>query len=76
MKAYTYSEACQKLSEILDVARSEEVIIRRGDGETFAVKYKHLPKSPFDVSGIKTMATTKDIIEAVRESRAGTGQGD
>ena len=27
------------------------------------------PKSPFDVPGIKTKATTRDILEAVRESR-------
>jgi hypothetical protein len=26
-------------------------------------------KSPFDVPGIKTKATTKDILAAVRESR-------
>jgi len=33
-----------------------------------------LPKSPFDVPGIKTKATTKDILDAVKESRAGTAE--
>jgi len=70
MKVYTYSEARQKLSEVLDIARSEEVIIKRRGGETFTLVFKKSPKSPFDVPGIKTKATTKDIIDAVRESRA------
>ena len=70
MKVYTYSEARQKLSKVLDIARSEEVIIKRRGGETFTLVFKKLPKSPFDVPGIKTKATTEDIIDAVRESRA------
>jgi len=70
MKVYTYSEARQKLSEVLDIARSEEVLIKRRGGETFTLVLKKSPKSPFDVPGIKTKATTKDIIDAVRESRA------
>ena len=70
MKIYTYSEARQKLSKVLDIARSEEVIIKRRGGETFTLVFKKSPKSPFDVPGIKTRATTKDIIDAVGESRA------
>lgn len=69
MKAYTYSEARQKLSEVLDIARFEEVIIKRRGGEAFSVTIKHMPKSPFDVPGIKTSATTSDILDAVKESR-------
>ncbi|MGE0083422.1 MAG: type II toxin-antitoxin system Phd/YefM family antitoxin [Desulfococcaceae bacterium] len=74
MKSYTYSEARQKLSEILDLARSEEVIIKRRRGESFIIKYKYLPKSPFDVAGIRTKATTGDILDAVRESRSGESE--
>ena len=70
MKVYTYSEARQKLSKVLDIARSEEVIIKRRGGETFALMFKKSPKSPFDVPGIQTSATTKDIIDAIRESRS------
>jgi len=70
MKVYTYSEARQKLSKVLDIARSEEVIIKRRGGEAFTLVLRKLPKSPFDVPGIKTKATTKDIIDAVRESRS------
>jgi len=69
MKKYTYSQARQRLSEVLDTARKEEVLITRRGGDTFRVTYKTTPKSPFDVPGIKTRATTRDILEAVRESR-------
>jgi len=70
MKVYTYSEARQKLSMILDMARSEEVLIKRRGGETFKVVLKQSKKSPFDVQGIKTKATTQDILDAVNESRS------
>lgn len=72
MKVYTYSRARQRLSEVLDTARSEEVLIRRKGSETFSVMYKKTPKSPFDVPGIKTRATTQDILDAVRDSRSRT----
>ena len=70
MKVYTYSEARQKLSKVLDTARSEEVIIKRRGGETFTLVFKKSSKSPFDIPGIKTRATNQDIIDAVRESRS------
>jgi hypothetical protein len=69
MKVYTYSEARQRLADVLNIARSEEVIIKRRGGETFSIVFRKNKKSPFDVPGIKTKATTKDIIAAVRESR-------
>ncbi|MBI5895937.1 MAG: type II toxin-antitoxin system prevent-host-death family antitoxin [Desulfobacterales bacterium] len=69
MKVYTYSEARQRFADLLNIARTEEVIIKRRGGETFSVTLKKSSKSPFDVSGIKTKATTKDILEAIRESR-------
>jgi len=69
MKVYTYSEARQRLSDLLNIARKEEVIIKRRGGETFSIICRKDKKSPFDVPGIKTKATTKDILEAVRESR-------
>ncbi|HPA47661.1 MAG TPA: type II toxin-antitoxin system prevent-host-death family antitoxin [bacterium] len=74
MKVYTYSEARQRLARLLDAARKEEVLIRRRGGETFSVTYKTVPKSPFDVPGITTQATTADILEAIRESRSGEGK--
>lgn len=70
MKVYTYSEARQKLSEVLDRAAREPVRIKRRRGELFDVVRSPVPDSPFDVPGVKTKATTKDILQAVRESRS------
>ncbi len=69
MKVYTYSEARQRLADVLNIAKTEEVIIKRKSGETFSIIFRKNTKSPFDVPGIKTKATTKDILEAVKESR-------
>ena len=72
MKVFTYSEARQNLSRLLILAQKEEVEIRRRDGTVFSLTRKNIKaKSPFDVSGIKTKATTQDIMDAVRDSRRG-----
>ena len=70
MKMYTYSQARQQLSEVLNTAEHEEVIIRRKDGRSFSIVLKTMKSSPFDVPGIKTKATTKDILNAISESRS------
>lgn len=70
MKVYTYSQARQRLSEVLDTEVREEVLIRRRGRETFSLVYKKTSKSPFDVPGVKTRATTQEIVDAVRESRS------
>lgn len=70
MKVFTYSQARQALATVLDTAREEQVLITRRGGDTFAVTYKANPKSPFDVPGIKTNATTQDILDAISESRS------
>ena len=71
MKVYTYSEARRCLSEILDTARREEVVIKRRGGDQFSVMRKTTRKSPFDIPGIKTRASTADILDAVHTSREG-----
>ncbi|MBS3977493.1 MAG: type II toxin-antitoxin system Phd/YefM family antitoxin [Syntrophomonadaceae bacterium] len=70
MKIYTYSQAREKLAEILEESKNEEVIIRRRKGDMFTI----LPKtsshrSPFDVAGLNKKITRKEILEAIRESR-------
>ena len=71
MKVFTYSEARQNLAQLLILAQSEEVEIRRKDGTVFSLVEKGKnDKSPFDVPGIKSAATMDDILDAVRESRA------
>ena len=69
MKTYTYSQARQQLSDVLNMAEHEEVIIRRKDGRIFSVIPKRMKISSFDVPGIKTKATTEDILNAISESR-------
>lgn len=57
MKKYTYSQARQRLSEVLDTALKEEVIITRRNGDTFSATRRAASKSPFDVPAITTKAT-------------------
>ena len=69
MKIYTYSEARQKLSELLTQAQNEEVLIKRRDGSLFSVKSKKEQKSPFDVTSVKSKVSAENIVDAVRDSR-------
>jgi hypothetical protein len=72
MKIFTYSEARQNLAKLLLMAQDEEIEIRRKDGSIFSLTAKKSQKkSPFDVSGINTKATTQDILDAVMDSRMG-----
>ena len=71
MRVYTFSEARQKLAEVLDLARTEDVMIERRGGESFVLSFKRLSKSPLDIPSVgREHVTTKDIVEAVRHSRA------
>ena len=72
MTVFTYSQARQNFAKILNIARREGTVrIRRRDGQVFSISpLKKSRRSPFDVKGIKTRVTTKDILQAVRESRA------
>jgi antitoxin (DNA-binding transcriptional repressor) of toxin-antitoxin stability system len=70
MNIYTYSEARQRLSTVLDSAkRSGKVLIKRQDGSTFSLVPELQLRSPLDIKGIKAGITTKDILSFVRESR-------
>ncbi len=70
MRVYTYSEARQKLSSILDKAESMgKVIIRRKDGRAFALTPEQTRSSPLDVPSIKSTVSTKDLVEIVRKER-------
>ncbi len=73
MKVYTYSQARQNLSDVLNRAKSEEVLIRRRGGEVFAIVPKTSGGSPFDIAGVDTKASTTDILAAVKESRSRRG---
>jgi antitoxin Phd len=70
MRIYTYSEARQKLAEVLDQAESSgKVIIRRKDGRTFALVPEQPSGSPLDVPSITAKISTREIVAIVREGR-------
>jgi hypothetical protein len=70
MKIYTYSQAREKLADILEESKKEEVVIRRRKGDTFSIMPRlPLRRSPFDVVGLRKRITRKEILEAIRESR-------
>ncbi len=71
MTVFTYSQARQRFSLLLDRAREEgKVMVRRKDGSLFSICPEKETRSPLDVPGIDTKATTSDVIRAVRESRS------
>jgi hypothetical protein len=78
MKVYTYSDARQKFSLVLESAQKEgKVLVRRRDGRLFSISPERTTKSPFDVKGIRSPVTTADILETLRETRAEPiGDGD
>jgi len=70
MDVYTYSEARQHLSSLLDEAESTgKVIIRRKDGRRYAVVPELPPASPLDVPAAKTDLTVKEVVKLVRRQR-------
>ena len=70
MQTYTYSEARQKLSDVLKEAEnSGKVLIRRKDGSTFALIPEKSEKSPLDVPIVKAKITSQEIVEIVRKGR-------
>lgn len=71
MKVYTFSQARQKLADLLNRSKSERVLIRRRGGDVFAIVPQSPERSPFDVPGVKTEVRTADILAAIRESRRG-----
>jgi len=73
MQVYTYSEARQKLSSVLDKAEvSGKVLIRRKDGRTFALAPERTETSPLDVPSIKAQVSTEELVSIVRKERGRT----
>jgi len=73
MKIYTYSEARQRLADILEESKKDEVVVRRRNGDMFSIKPKTTSRrSPFDVPGLNKSITREEILESIRESRERT----
>lgn len=70
MIVYTYSEARQKLAQVLDQALQQgEVRIKRRDGQMFVIKAEAEKGSPLDVPGIDAGLSAAEIIEFIHEGR-------
>ena len=70
MTVYTYSEARQRLSSVLNRAEREGAVrIRRRDGREFELLPVERAASPFDVEGAGLDLTAEEIVAAVREGR-------
>lgn len=73
MQVYTYSEARQKLSSVLDKAEvSGKVLIRRKDGRTFALAPECTDTSPLNVPAITVDISTDELVSIVRKERGRT----
>jgi prevent-host-death family protein len=70
MRVYTYSEARQKFSEVLEQAESTgKVLIRRKDGRVFALRPERDISSPLDIPSVKAKISTQEIVDIIREGR-------
>ena len=71
MKTYKSSEVQQNFSSILNLALTQEIIVREKNGRRFRIMPVKEPKnkSPFEVSGINTDISTNEMINFLKESR-------
>lgn len=70
MKEYTYSEARQRLADLLELAQREGgVRIRRRDGSVFLISQVVSTGSPLDVPTVDIQMTRDEILEVIREGR-------
>ena len=73
MEIYSYSEARQKLSSVLDEAEAKgKVFIRRRDGRTYALVPEQTPTSPLDVPSVSADISTQEVVTLVRRERGRT----
>ena len=71
MTIYSYSQARQNFSSLLNKAKEEgEVIIKRKDGSTFVLKPVSAQFSPLDIEGVDVDISREEIVDIQREIRA------
>ncbi len=70
MRVFTFSEARQSFSSVLDRAKAEgQALIKRKDGSLFVIKPVSRPSSPLDVAGVDLDLSAEEIVDVVREGR-------
>lgn len=74
MRMFTYSEAVQDLSSLLEIAqRDGSVGIRHKDGKSYKLQPMALKGSPLDVGSVDIDITTEEIVQIIREGRGDFG---
>jgi hypothetical protein len=76
MRVFDYNEFAQDIPKVFSIALVDEVIINNEDGNSYKLlpikKNNKTGKSPLaDIPRIKLDITTQEIVELLRESRAG-----
>jgi len=77
MLVFDISEFTKNSTKVFEAALNDEVILKNSDGNSFKLipmkKNHNIKKSPFEnVPQIKLNITTEEIVEILRECRAGT----
>ena len=77
MQVFDYNEFYQDMTKVFNTALLDEVIINSKDGNSYKLlpinEKKNTGKSPLeDIPRIKLNVTTQEIVELLRECRAGT----
>jgi len=73
MLVFSISEFTQNTKKVFDSALTDDVVINNNDGKSYKLlPVKETGKSPFeDIPRVKLDITTREIVEILRESRAG-----
>ena len=75
MRTYSFTDARQNLAEVLELARKEDVLIKRRNGETFVLSYRRPTRSVFDLPpttlNLDGAVKSSDIVDAIQEVRSG-----
>jgi len=71
MKIYNYSDAQQNFAAVLNTALTQDVIVKRKNGQQFKIipVKENMNQSPFDVLGINASITTEEIVKTLKQSR-------
>lgn len=70
MKVYTFSQARQNFSALLDSAEEDGAVrITHRDGRAFTLQPADASPSPLAVKRVDLKLSRREIVEAVRESR-------
>jgi antitoxin Phd len=70
MKVYSFSEARQQFSSVLDSAKRDGCVrITRRDGQVFLIKPLESEGSPLAVQGVDIGITQVELLDFIHESR-------